>query len=57
MSEDIVGSQVNVARAKKMMARIIKLEKGNIQTRHYSDRDMVKKIKDIIREEADAYAD
>lgn len=40
-----------------MMDRIIKQEKRNIQTKQYSDTKMVQKIKEIIREEADAYAD
>lgn len=57
MSEKKSELQIEDSRANKMMARIIKLEKGNIQTKHYNDRDLVKKIKDIIREEAEAYAD
>lgn len=57
MSEETPQSPIEEARVSKMMARIIKLEKGNIQTKHYSDREMVKRIKDIIREEAEAHAD
>lgn len=45
------------AKAQKMIDRIIKLEKRNIQTKQYQDREMVAKIKEIIREEAEAYAD
>ena len=43
--------------AQRMIDRIIKLEKRNIQTRHLKDQEVVKKIKEIIREEADSYAD
>ncbi|WP_161566689.1 hypothetical protein [Senegalimassilia faecalis] len=57
MGEKDSRLQIDEARVKRMMDRIIKLEKSNIQTKHYSDRDMVAKIKSIIREEADAYVD
>lgn len=57
MDEKDSRLQIDEARVKRMMDRIIKLEKSNIQTKHYSDRDMVAKIKSIIREEADAYVD
>ena len=57
MDEKDSRLQIDEARVKRMMDRIIKLEKSNIQTKHYSDREMVAKIKSIIREEADAYLD
>lgn len=50
-------SSVSPEKAQRMVDRIIKLEKRNIQTKQHSDREMVEKIKAIIREEADAYAD
>ena len=50
-----IGVDPNIAQ--KMIDRIIKLEKRNIQTKQYQDRDMVNKIKEIIREEAEAYVD
>lgn len=50
-------TEINLDKARRMMDRIIKQEKRNIQTRQYSDSKMVAKIKEIIREEADAYAD
>lgn len=51
------ADRVDTAKGKRMIERIIKLEKRNIKTRQHSDREVVKKIKDIIREEADAYVD
>lgn len=57
MGEAMTSETVDSGKAKKMVDRIIKLEKRNIQTKHLSDREMVEKIKTIIREEADAYAD
>lgn len=57
MGANNIGSNVETKRAKKMIDRIIKLEKNNIHTKHMTDRAMVEKIKTIIREEADAYAD
>ena len=49
---------VDPTRAKRMRERIIKLEKRNIQTnKSLSDKDMVDRIKAIIREEADANVD
>lgn len=50
-------TEINLDKARRMMDRIIKQEKRNIQTKQYSDSKMVAKIKEIIREEADAYAD
>lgn len=50
-------TEINLDKARRMMDRIIKQEKRNIQTKQYSDSKMVLKIKEIIREEADAYAD
>lgn len=47
--------KIDLVKAHKMIKRIIELEKKNIQTRHYSEKQMVDKIKQIIREEADAY--
>lgn len=53
--EDLEGVDPNKAR--KMIDRIIRLEKRNIQTKHLRDKDVVDKIKTIIREEAEAYVD
>lgn len=50
-------TEINLDKARRMMDRIIKQEKRNIQTKQYSDSKMVAKIKEIIREETDAYAD
>ena len=50
-------TEIDLEKAHRMMDRIIKQEKRNIQTKQYSDTMMVQKIKEIIREEADAYAD
>lgn len=56
---ETVNNEIGVDsnKAQKMIDRIIKLEKRNIQTKQYQDRDMVNKIKEIIREEAEAYVD
>lgn len=51
------GASVDTEKAQKMIERIVKLEKRNVQTKHISDRDMVARIKAIIREEAGAYVD
>ena len=52
------SSEVDPVRAKRMRERIIKLEKRNIQTnKSLSDKDIVDRIKAIIREEADANVD
>ena len=48
---------VDPKKARKMIDRIIRLEKRNIQTKHLRDKDVVDKIKTIIREEAEAYVD
>lgn len=46
---------VSKDRAQRMTDRILKIEARNIKTnRSTNDRDMVKKIKEIIREEAEA---
>ncbi len=51
-------SEIDPTRAKRMRERIIKLEKRNIQTnKSMSDKDIVDRIKSIIREEADANVD
>ena len=50
-------TEIDLEKAHRMMDRIIKQEKRNIQTKQYSDTKMVQKIKEIIREEGDAYAD
>lgn len=58
MADNERDNGVNPIRAKRMRDRIINLEKRNIQTnKSMSDRDVVDRIKKIIREEADAYAD
>lgn len=51
------ASGVDPKKAQRMIDRIIKLEKRNIQTRHLKDQAMVEQIKAIIREEAEAYVD
>lgn len=51
------ANSVDPKKAQRMIDRIIKLEKRNIQTRHLKDQAMVEKIKAIIREEAEAYVD
>lgn len=50
-------TEIDLEKAHRMIDRIIKQEKRNIQTKQYPDSKMVQKIKEIIREEADAYAD
>lgn len=49
--------RIDPAKGKRMIERIIKFEKRNIKTRQHQDKDVIKKIKEIIREEADAYVD
>lgn len=51
------AGNIDTKAAQRMIDRIIKLEKRNIQIRHLKDQEVVKKIKEIIREEADSYAD
>ena len=57
MSAPIYQETIDPNKARKMIDRIIRLEKRNIRTKQYRDKDMVDKIKEIIREEAEAYAD
>ena len=49
--------RIDSAKGKRMIERIIRFEKRNIKTRQHQDKDVIKKIKEIIREEADAYVD
>lgn len=49
--ETIDGIPIDEAKAKRMIERIVKLEKTNLQTKSASDKDMIDKIKKIIREE------
>lgn len=49
--------RIDPAKGKRMIERIIRFEKRNIKTRQHQDKDVIKKIKEIIREEADAYVD
>ena len=57
MSAPTYQDEISPEKAKKMIDRIIRLEKRNLRTKQYRDKDMVDKIKAIIREEAEAYAD
>lgn len=57
MDSQINMEQIDPAKGKRMIERIIRLEKRNLKTKQYSDSEVVKKIKGIIREEADAYVD
>lgn len=43
--------EINEEKLKKMLARIIKLEQENANTKDYNDNQMVMKIKKIIEEE------
>lgn len=47
--------RIDPVKGKRMIERIIRFEKRNIKTRQHQDKDVIKKIKEIIREEADAY--
>lgn len=49
--------RIDPVKGKRMIERIIRFEKRNIKTRQHQDKDVIKKIKEIIREEADAYVD
>ena len=42
---------IDEAKAKRMIKRIIELEKSNLQTKHDSDARVIERIKGIIREE------
>lgn len=57
MGMNAQNDAVDPEKTRLMIKRIIELEKRNIQTKHSDDRSIVEKIKRIIREEADAYAD
>ena len=57
MSAPAYQEEISPEKAKKMIDRIIRLEERNLRTKQYRDKDMVDKIKAIIREEAEAYAD
>ena len=43
--------EIDEIKAKRMIDRIVKLEKTNFQTKHDTDARIIEKIKGIIREE------
>lgn len=43
--------EIDEIKAKRMIDRIVKLEKTNLQTKHDTDARIIEKIKGIIREE------
>lgn len=57
MDSQINMEQIDPTKGKRMIERIIRFEKRNLKTKQHPDSDVVRKIKEIIREEADAYVD
>lgn len=49
--------QIDPAKGRRMIERIVRFEKRNLKTKQHLDREVVRKIKEIIREEANAYVD
>lgn len=47
--------EINKEKLQRMLKKIIVLEKEYVQTKEYSDNEMINKIKKIIEEEAECY--
>ncbi len=54
MAED-QNIQIDKNKAKRLLMKLILMEKQNIRTKQFSDADMVKKIKKAIEEEVECY--
>lgn len=52
----INGIEVDEKAVKRLKEKIVLLESRNINTKQLSDQQMVKKIKDMIEEEAQCYS-
>lgn len=53
---NINGIEIDEKVAKRLLYKLIILEKNNIRTKQYSDPDMVKKIKKMIEEDTQCYS-
>lgn len=47
--------QIDKTKAKRLLTKLILMEKQNIRTKQFNDTEMVKKIKKAIEEEAECY--
>lgn len=54
--ENINGIEIDEKVAKRLLYKLIILEKNNIKTKQYSDPDMTKKIKKMIEEDTECYS-
>ena len=53
--KEMQNIQIDKAKAKRLLTKLILMEKQNIRTKQYSDIEMVKKIKKAIEEEVECY--
>jgi len=53
--EDTKATDIDILKAKRLISKLILMEKKNIKTKQYSDAAMVKKIKKMIEEEIKCY--
>lgn len=49
------GIKIDEKKARRLLKKLILMEKNNIRTKQSSDLDMVKKIKKMIEEEVECY--
>lgn len=53
MTDSTEDSEIDKLKCLTMLAKIIWIERENIKTKQYSDRDMRAKIREIIEKEAE----
>jgi|BioPla2DNA2_1021312.scaffolds.fasta_scaffold05205_5 hypothetical protein len=49
------GIEIDEKKARRLLQKLIIMEKTNIKTKQYNDAEMVKKIKKEIEEEVECY--
>lgn len=54
--ENINDIEINEKIAKRLLYKLILLEKNNIRTKQCGDLDMIKKIKKMIEEDTECYS-
>jgi len=53
--EIVNGIEVDVAKAQRLIKKVIVKEKRNLSTKEFSSAEMVRKIKKMIEEEVECY--
>lgn len=47
--------QIDLAKAQRLLQKLIMLEKRNLMSKQFNDTEMVEKIKKMIKEEVECY--